>query len=91
MIFQKCYLVRMGAGTKMELHSKDDTMDNSILKKQHFEIHESHSKKYMHQILNLSLDAYDEMFSEIDTTNLVERKGIIYVWTNKNKKQRIRN
>ena len=42
----------------------------------------------MHQILNLSLDAYDEMFSEIDTTNLVERKGIIYVWTNKNKKSR---
>jgi len=48
----------------------------------------NHTAKYMHQILNLSLDAYDEMFSEIDTTNLVERKGIIYVWTNKNKKSR---
>ena len=42
-----------------------------------------HTAKYMHQILNLSLDAYDDMFKEIDTTNLVERKGIIYVWTNK--------
>ena len=47
-----------------------------------------HTAKYMHQILNLSLDAYDDMFKEIDTTNLVERKGIIYVWTNKNKKSR---
>ena len=47
-----------------------------------------HTAKYMHQILNLSLDAYDDMFKEIDTTNLVDRKGIIYVWTNKNKKSR---
>ena len=31
-----------------------------------------HTAKYMHQILNLSLDAYDDMFKEIDTTNLVE-------------------
>ena len=28
-------------------------------------------------------------FSEIDTTNLVERKGIIYIWTNKNLKVEI--
>ena len=47
-----------------------------------------HTAKYMHQILNLSLDAYDEIFQEIDTTNLVEKKGIIYVWTNKNLKSR---
>ena len=47
-----------------------------------------HTAKYMHQILNLSLDAYDDMFKEIDVSNLVERKGIIYVWTNKNKKSR---
>ena len=47
-----------------------------------------HTTKYMHQILDLSLDAYDEVLSEIDTTNLVERKGIIYVWTNKNLKSR---
>ena len=47
-----------------------------------------HTAKYMHQILSLSLDAYDEIFQEIDTTNLVEKKGIIYVWTNKNLKSR---
>ena len=44
--------------------------------------------KSMHQFLDLSLDAYDEILSEIDTTNLVERKGIIYIWTNKNLKSR---
>ena len=38
-----------------------------------------HTTKFMHQILDLSLDAYDEILSEIDTTNLVERKGIISV------------
>ena len=47
-----------------------------------------HTTKFMHQILDLSLDAYDEILSEIDTTNLVERKGIIYIWTNKNIKSR---
>ena len=47
-----------------------------------------HTTKYMHQILDLSLDAYDEILNEIDTTNLVERKGIIYIWTNKNIKSR---
>ena len=40
------------------------------------------------QILNNSLDAYEEIFEDIDITNLVERKGIIYVWTNKNLKSR---
>ncbi len=47
-----------------------------------------HTTKFMHQILDLSLDAYDEILSEIDTTNLVERRGIIYIWTNKNLKSR---
>ncbi len=47
-----------------------------------------HTAKYMHQILNLSLDAYDEIFEEIDITDLVEKKGIIYVWTNQNLKSR---
>ena len=47
-----------------------------------------HTAKYMHQILNLSNDAYEEIFKEIDTKNLVEKKGIIYVWTNKNLKSR---
>ena len=47
-----------------------------------------HTAKYMHQILDLSLDAYDELFKEIDTTGLVERKGILYVWTDENLKSR---
>ena len=47
-----------------------------------------HTAKYMHQLLNLSLDAYEEIFKEIDTSGLVEKKGIIYVWTNKNLKSR---
>jgi len=47
-----------------------------------------HTAKYMHQILNLSNDAYEEIFREIDISNLVEKKGIIYVWTNKNLKSR---
>ena len=47
-----------------------------------------HTAKQMHQILNLSIDAYEEIFQEIDTTNLVDKKGIIYIWTNKNLKSR---
>ena len=47
-----------------------------------------HTAKYMHQILNHSMDSYEEIFQEIDTTNLVEQKGIIYVWTNQNLKSR---
>ena len=47
-----------------------------------------HTAKYMHQILSLSNDAYEEIFQEINTTGLVEQKGIIYIWTNKNLKSR---
>tara|TARA_B100000963_G_scaffold173016_1_gene150465 strand:- start:55 stop:1311 length:1257 start_codon:yes stop_codon:yes gene_type:complete len=47
-----------------------------------------HTAKYMHQILSLSNDAYEEIFQEIDTSGLIEKKGIIYVWTNKNLKSR---
>ena len=47
-----------------------------------------HTAKYMHQILNLSNEAYEEIFKEIDISNLVDKKGIIYVWTNKNLKSR---
>ena len=47
-----------------------------------------HTAKSMNQILSLSMDAYEEIFQEIDTTNLIEQKGIIYVWTNKNLKSR---
>ena len=47
-----------------------------------------HTAKNMHQILSLSNDAYEEIFQEIDTTGLIEKKGIIYIWTNKNLKSR---
>ena len=47
-----------------------------------------HTAKYMHQILNISMEAYEEIFQEIDTSNLLEKKGIIYVWTNQNIKSR---
>ncbi len=47
-----------------------------------------HTTKYMHQILNLALPAYDEIFEEIDISQLVEDKGIIYFWTDKDLKSR---
>ena len=47
-----------------------------------------HTAKYMNQILSLSNDAYEDIFKEIDINNLVEKKGIIYIWTNKNLKSR---
>tara|TARA_B100001248_G_scaffold87287_1_gene64109 strand:+ start:779 stop:2038 length:1260 start_codon:yes stop_codon:yes gene_type:complete len=47
-----------------------------------------HTAKYMHQILSLSNDAYEEIFQEIKTDSLLEKKGIIYIWTNKNLKSR---
>ena len=47
-----------------------------------------HTAKYMHQILDLALPAYDELFQEIDVSGLVENKGIIYFWTDKDLKSR---
>ncbi len=47
-----------------------------------------HTSKYMHQILDLALPAYDELFKDIDVSNLVENKGIIYFWTDKDLKSR---
>ena len=47
-----------------------------------------HTAKYMHQILDLALPAYDELFQDIDLSGLVENKGIIYFWTNKDLKSR---
>ena len=47
-----------------------------------------HTAKYMHQILSLSNDAYEEIFKDINMSNLIEKKGIIYVWTNNNLKSR---
>ena len=47
-----------------------------------------HTAKYMHQILDLALPAYDELFEDIDISGLVEGKGIIYFWTKKYLKSR---
>ena len=47
-----------------------------------------HTAKYMHQILDLALPAYDELFQEIDVSGLVESRGIIYFWTDKDLKSR---
>jgi len=47
-----------------------------------------HTAKYMHQILDLALPAYDELFEEIDLSGLVESNGIMYIWNDQNLKSR---
>jgi len=47
-----------------------------------------HTAENMHQILDLALPAYDELFDEIDLGGLVEKKGILYIWNDKNLKSR---
>ena len=47
-----------------------------------------HTAKYMHQILNLSLDAFDELFQDVNLDGLVESNGIMYVWEKKGQKSR---
>jgi D-amino-acid dehydrogenase len=47
-----------------------------------------HTAKYMHQILDLAIPAYDELFKDIDVSELVDSKGILYFWTNKDLKSR---
>ena len=47
-----------------------------------------HTAKNMHQILNLALPAYDELFDEVDLNGLVEQKGIMYIWNSQNLKSR---
>ena len=47
-----------------------------------------HTAKYMHQILNLSLPAFDELFDEVNIDGLVENNGILYVWNDQNLKSR---
>ena len=48
-----------------------------------------HTAKNMHQILDLALPAYDELFDEIDLEGLVENKGILYIWNDKDLKSKI--
>ncbi len=47
-----------------------------------------HTAKNMHQILDLALPAYDELFDEIDIEGLVEKKGILYIWNDQDLKSR---
>jgi len=47
-----------------------------------------HTAKNMHQILDLAIPAYDELFDEIDLDGLVENKGILYIWNDKDLKSR---
>ena len=47
-----------------------------------------HTAKNMHQILNLALPAYDELFDEIELGGLVEKKGILYIWNEQSLKSR---
>ncbi|MDB9767663.1 FAD-binding oxidoreductase [Candidatus Pelagibacter sp.] len=47
-----------------------------------------HTAKNMHQILDLALPAYDELFDDIDLGGLVEKKGILYIWNDQNLKSR---
>ena len=47
-----------------------------------------HTAKNMHQILDLALPAYDELFDEIELEGLVEKKGILYVWNDQSLKSR---
>ncbi|MDB9820079.1 FAD-binding oxidoreductase [Candidatus Pelagibacter sp.] len=47
-----------------------------------------HTAKNMHQILDLALPAYDELFDEIELGGLVEKKGILYIWNDQSLKSR---
>ena len=50
----------------MELCSKNDSMVFKVYKKLYNKKNDAYSKN-MHQILDLALPAYDELFDEIDT------------------------
>ena len=47
-----------------------------------------HTAKYMHQILDIALPAFDELFEDVDISGLVESNGILYFWNDKNLKSR---
>ena len=47
-----------------------------------------HTAKNMHQILDLALPVYDELFDEIELGGLVKKKGILYIWNDQNLKSR---
>ena len=47
-----------------------------------------HTAKYMHQILDLALPAFDELFEDVDMSGLIENNGILYFWNDQNLKSR---
>ena len=47
-----------------------------------------HTARNMHQILDLALPAYDELFDEVNLNGLVENKGILYIWNDQDLKSR---
>ena len=47
-----------------------------------------HTAKNMHQILNLAVPAFEELFDDIELDGLVESKGILYIWDKTNIKSR---
>ena len=47
-----------------------------------------HTAKYMHQILDLALPAFDELLGEVNVDGLIENNGILYVWNEQNLKSR---
>jgi len=47
-----------------------------------------YTAKNMHQILDLALPAYDELFDDIELGGLVEKKGILYIWNGQSLKSR---
>jgi D-amino-acid dehydrogenase len=47
-----------------------------------------HTARNMHQILDLALPAYDELFDDIELEGLVEKKGILYIWNDQSLKSR---
>ena len=47
-----------------------------------------HTAKNMHQILDLAVPAYDELFDEVELGGLVEKKGILYIWNDQSLKSR---
>jgi D-amino-acid dehydrogenase len=47
-----------------------------------------HTTKYMHQILDIAIPAYEELFDEVDLDGLVENNGIMYIWNDQNLKSR---
>ena len=60
----------------MELCSKNDALVLKFISNCRKE-KMLHTAKYMHQILDLALPAFDELFEDVDMSGLIENNGII--------------